>query len=82
MGQTDGPVESLYAEKHQVLSETNANFGKTSPGEITAQFAFQAIKFRQPQKREENFEPESLSWEHGFGQLQTRDLLAKQIKDN
>ena len=55
MGQTDGPVEILYAEEHQVLSETKANSGKTSPGETTAQFAFQAIKSRHSQTQDKNF---------------------------
>ena len=77
MGQTDGPVESLYAEEYQVVSETNANSGKTSPGETTAQFAFQAIKFRHPQKRDEHFEHETLSWEHGFGQFQSPRCSSK-----
>ena len=42
-----------------------------SPGETTAQFAFQAIKFRHPQTRDEKLELETLSWEHGFGPLQS-----------
>ena len=57
----DGAVEVLYAEEHNVLSETNANSGKTSPGETTTQFSFQAIKSTHPQRRDENFGQENLS---------------------
>ena len=77
MGQTNGPVEVIYAEENQILSETNANSGKTSPGEANAQFAFQAIKSRHPQTRDEIFEFETLSLEYGFGPLQSPRCSSK-----
>ena len=82
MGQTDGLVEVLYAEEHQVLSETNNNSRKTSPGETIAQFAFQAIRFCIPKQKMKNLNLKRCHGNTVSDHSRAPDILAKKYKNN
>ena len=82
MGQTDSPVEILFTEKHQVLSESNVISGKTNPGETTAQIAFPSIKSGRPKTRDKNLNLKLCHENTVFDHSESTDGPAMRIKDN